>query len=174
LIHNNKRIFRWFLSARISVNYIELKMAKVTFPKHIFQYTIYISSFVCEEYISSHRLSGARGGVICWCTVLKAGRSRDRVPMKWIFLNLSNPSSCNMAQGSTQPLTEMSTRNLPEGKWRPACKAVNLTAICERNCRKMRGPRCLKFLWASTASYKDSYNFFLQFCSILNKLWMLQ
>jgi hypothetical protein len=32
---------------------------------------------------------------------------------------------------STQPLTEMSTRNLPGGQERPARKADNLTAICE-------------------------------------------
>jgi hypothetical protein len=36
-----------------------------------------------------------------------------------------------MAQGSTQPLKEMSTRNLPGGKGQPARKADNLTAICE-------------------------------------------
>jgi hypothetical protein len=36
-----------------------------------------------------------------------------------------------MALGSTQPLIEMSTRNLPEGKERPTRKAENLTAICE-------------------------------------------
>jgi hypothetical protein len=36
-----------------------------------------------------------------------------------------------MAMGSTQLLTEMSTRNLPGGKGRPAGKANNLTAICE-------------------------------------------
>jgi hypothetical protein len=36
-----------------------------------------------------------------------------------------------MALGWTQPLTEMSTRNLPEGKARPALRADNLTAICE-------------------------------------------
>jgi hypothetical protein len=36
-----------------------------------------------------------------------------------------------MALGSTQPLTEMSTRNLPGGKGRPARKAENLTAIYE-------------------------------------------
>jgi hypothetical protein len=36
-----------------------------------------------------------------------------------------------MALGSTQPLTEMSTRNLPGGKGRPARKAKNLTATCE-------------------------------------------
>jgi hypothetical protein len=34
-----------------------------------------------------------------------------------------------MALGSTQPLTEMSTRNPPEGKRRPARKADNLTAV---------------------------------------------
>jgi hypothetical protein len=36
-----------------------------------------------------------------------------------------------MALGSAQALTEMSIRNLPGGKGRPASKADNLTAICE-------------------------------------------
>jgi hypothetical protein len=36
-----------------------------------------------------------------------------------------------MALGSTQSLTEMSTRNLPGGKRHPARKADNLTALCE-------------------------------------------
>jgi hypothetical protein len=36
-----------------------------------------------------------------------------------------------MAVGSTQPLAEMSTRDLPGGKGRPARKADNLTTICE-------------------------------------------
>jgi hypothetical protein len=36
-----------------------------------------------------------------------------------------------MALGSTEPLTEMSTRNLPAGKKLLAHKADNLTAICE-------------------------------------------
>jgi hypothetical protein len=35
------------------------------------------------------------------------------------------------ALGSTQPLAEMSIRNLPVGKRRPARKDDNLTAICE-------------------------------------------
>jgi hypothetical protein len=39
-----------------------------------------------------------------------------------------------MALGSTQPLTEISTRNLPGGKGRPARKADNLTVICESDC----------------------------------------
>jgi hypothetical protein len=36
-----------------------------------------------------------------------------------------------MALGSTQPLTEMSTRNLPGGKGRPARWADDFTAIYE-------------------------------------------
>jgi hypothetical protein len=49
------------------------------------------------------------------------------------FLNWPNPSSRTMALGPTQPLTEMSTRNLPGagGGGRPARGADNLTAICE-------------------------------------------
>jgi hypothetical protein len=62
---------------------------------------------------------------------LQAGRSRDRIPRRCIFFNWPNPSSRTVALGSTQPLTEMSTRNIPGGKGRPARKADNLTAICE-------------------------------------------
>jgi hypothetical protein len=38
-----------------------------------------------------------------------------------------------MALGSTQPLTEMNTRNLPGGKGQPARKVDNLTVICEKS-----------------------------------------
>jgi hypothetical protein len=47
------------------------------------------------------------------------------------FFNLSNPSNRTMALGSTQPLTEMSARNLSGGKGWRAFEADNLTAICE-------------------------------------------
>jgi hypothetical protein len=47
------------------------------------------------------------------------------------IFNLANPSSRTMALGSTQPLTEMSARNLPRCKGRLARKADNLTVICE-------------------------------------------
>jgi hypothetical protein len=56
-----------------------------------------------------------------------------------------------MALGSIQPLTEMSTKNLPGGEGRPARKADNLTATCEPNVYKMWEPRRLTTLWASTA-----------------------
>jgi hypothetical protein len=43
------------------------------------------------------------------------GSIRDEVIA---FFNLPNPASRTMALGSTQPLTELSTRNLPAGKGR--------------------------------------------------------
>jgi hypothetical protein len=49
----------------------------------------------------------------------------------FIFQLKKNLSSRTMALGSTQPLIELSTTNLPRGKWWPARKADNLTAICE-------------------------------------------
>jgi hypothetical protein len=73
----------------------------------------------------------ARGSAVGWGTMLQAGRSRIRVPTRWIFFNLSNPSGSTVILESTQSLTEMSIRNLLGGKGRPARKADNLTAISE-------------------------------------------
>jgi hypothetical protein len=51
------------------------------------------------------------------------------IPNEFIgVFNSPNPSSRTMALGSTQPLTEMSTRNLLGGKGRPAREA-DLTTI---------------------------------------------
>jgi hypothetical protein len=57
---------------------------------------------------------------------------------------------------STQPLTEMSTRNIPGGKGRPARKADKLAAISEPIVYKMWKLRRLKILWASMVCYRDS------------------
>jgi hypothetical protein len=65
--------------------------------------------------------------------MLQAGRSLVGVPDEVDFFNLPYPFSRNMALGSTQPLTEMSTRNLSGGKKRPARRADNLVAIDEQN-----------------------------------------
>jgi hypothetical protein len=63
-----------------------------------------------------------------------------------------------MAQGSTQPLAEMSIRSLPGGKGWLALKADNLMAICEplflENVGASRNPR------ASIACYRDSFTFY--------------
>jgi hypothetical protein len=65
--------------------------------------------------------------------VLQAGRSPVRMLDEVDFFNLPNYSVRTMALGSTQPLTEMSTRNFPGGKKRPARRADNLAANCEPN-----------------------------------------
>jgi hypothetical protein len=62
-----------------------------------------------------------------------------------------------MALGSTQPLTKMSTRNIPGGEGRPARKADNLTAICEPIVYKMWELQHLTALWVSTAHYRDTF-----------------
>jgi hypothetical protein len=68
------------------------------------------------------------------------------------FFNWPNSSSHSMALGSTEPLTEMSTRNLPGGggKKRPVGRADILVAICEPNVWKMWKPQPLEILRAST------------------------
>jgi hypothetical protein len=70
---------------------------------------------------------GARSSVAGWGTMLQAkvtGLSPDEVD----FFNLPNPSSRAVALEPTQPLTEISTRNLPGVKGGlPARKADSLT-----------------------------------------------
>jgi hypothetical protein len=73
---------------------------------------------------------GARGRLRHYATSRKvAGLIPDEIIG---FFNCPNPSSRTMALGSTQPLTDMSARNLPVGKMRLERKAENVTAICER------------------------------------------
>jgi hypothetical protein len=64
---------------------------------------------------SSSSSTGARGSVFGWGTMLQAGRSRLRIPMKSLdlFFNLTDLSRLITVLELTQPLTEMNTRNLP-------------------------------------------------------------
>jgi hypothetical protein len=90
----------------------------------------FIFSWLYNDDITIER---ARDSVVGCGTMLQAGRSPVRVPDKVFFFNLRNPSSRTMALGSTQPLTEMNTRNFPGRKKRPARRADNLAAIYEPN-----------------------------------------
>ena len=54
-------------------------------------------------------ISGARCGAVGWGITLQAGSIPDVVT--GIF-HCPNPSGCTMTPGSTQPLTEISTRNI--------------------------------------------------------------
>jgi hypothetical protein len=64
-----------------------------------------------------------------------------------------------MALGSTQPLTEMGTKNLARVIGRPAHKADNFTAICEPIVYKIWEPQPLTTQCASTACYRNSFSF---------------
>jgi hypothetical protein len=104
---------------------------------------------------------------ICLCitSLLGGGTNATRrkvsgsIPDVIGFFNWPNPSSRTRPLGSTQPLTAMSTRNLPGGKGRPVHKADKFIVICESTVQKMWEPRRLTTLWASTACYKDSFTF---------------
>jgi hypothetical protein len=85
-------------------------------------YEVYEIQDLCFMFVTSAR---NRHCATSWKI---AGSSPDEMDF---FVNLANPSSRTMSLGSPQPLTEMSTRSLHGCKGRPACKADNLTAICE-------------------------------------------
>jgi hypothetical protein len=59
--------------------------------------------------------------------MFQAGRSPVRVPNEVDFFNLPNPSSRTTALESTQPVTEMSTRNCLGGK--KSCRRVGMTTL---------------------------------------------
>jgi hypothetical protein len=75
-----------------------------------------------------------------------------------------------MSLGSTQPLTEMSTRNLRGGKGEQALKIDDLTAICEPIFYKMWEPRRLTTLWDTMACYRDSFIFYMHFLAACSEV----
>jgi hypothetical protein len=84
-----------------------------------------------------------------------AGTSPDEVD----FFNLPIPSSRTMALGSTQPLTEMSTRNLPagvKGGWRMRLTTLppSVSWLSKEN---VGASMAHTTLWAFTAGYRDSF-----------------
>jgi hypothetical protein len=69
---------------------------------------------------------------VCFLHYATSRKVAGSIPDEVIrFFNRPNPSSRTMALGSNEPLTEMSTRNIPGSEGRPARGVDNLTAICE-------------------------------------------
>jgi hypothetical protein len=117
--------------------------------------------FVMETYNKLRRWNIIFVRIVVMCTMLQAGRSPVLVRLRVMdFFNWPNPFSRTMALGSTQPLTEMSTRNLPGGKGRPARRTDNHTAICELNVCKLWKPQPLTTLRSTTACIGIALTFY--------------
>ena len=76
----------------------------------------YIFIYINTSETSKWTLQTSQRFQLGWGTVLQAGRSQISFPMVSMELFCGhNPSSRTIDQGSTQPLTEMSTRNISWG-----------------------------------------------------------
>jgi hypothetical protein len=95
-----------------------------------------------ENIFLYNKLMGrARGSIVGWDTMLLSRKVAGSIPVEVIgIFGWPNPSSRTVALGLTQPLTEMSTRNLPGYKGRPARKADKFSAICELKALTSRNP----------------------------------
>jgi hypothetical protein len=117
-----------------------------------FQNTTYTYIRSLKSNSLSYLLSLVRG-----TKLMRTRNGFQNTALYFILRIWPNPSSRIKALGSTQPLAEMSTRNFPGGKGRPACKADNLAGIHVPTVQKMWEPRCLTTLCASTTCYMDSF-----------------
>jgi hypothetical protein len=116
-------------------------------------------------------MKGTRGSVVGWGTMLQAAKSRFRFPMRSLdFFNWLNPSTRTTVVGSTQPLTEMNTRNLP-GELNGGRRITVITSLpsVNRLSKKYGILDVLTTLWASTACYRDSFTFYWHYREITQK-----
>jgi hypothetical protein len=96
-----------------------------------------------------------------WGIMLQAGRARVLLPMRSLdfSIDLSLPAAL-WPLGSTERLTEMSTRNLHRGKCAADMQGWQPYRHLWTDCLEMWKPRRLTTLWASTACYRSIFTFF--------------
>ena len=126
---------KWRLPASITNYRYHNFFVSCSFPGSIYLWSLNFAH-------CTFTICGARGGLVVKALRYKpAGRGFDS---RWCqdFSTWYNPAGCTMALGSTQPLTEMSTRCVPchqECSWglrRPVCMADNLPPLqcrCHEN-----------------------------------------
>jgi hypothetical protein len=90
----------------------------------------------------------------------QAGKSRVRFPMVSLEIFTDNPSGRTMALGSTQPLTEISARNISweRGKGRRCVGLTNLP-LSYADCLEIWGPQPPENLRACPDLYRDCITF---------------
>jgi hypothetical protein len=125
---NNMSILRWaaLVNSAMNLLFSQKTEKQPAYCRHQAKVHIFLSDYTAtharRQYSSEKRnitlTTGACGSVAVEALCYKpAGRG---IASRWggfFFSNLPNPSGCTMALGSTQPLTEMSTRNLKKETW---------------------------------------------------------
>ena len=103
----------------------------------------------------------ACSGTVGWSTVLQAGRSWVWFPMvSWeLFIDIILPAAL-MALGSTQPLTEMSTTNIPWGREGSQCIVLTTFPSSCADCIEIWEPQTPGSLRAFPGPYKDWFIFY--------------
>jgi hypothetical protein len=92
--------------------------------------TICITSLNIKNCPQTLFLLGARGSVVGWGIMLQVGRSRDRVPMRWIF-QFTQSFHPHYGPGVDSAYNRNEYQESSGGKGQPARRSDNLTAICE-------------------------------------------
>jgi hypothetical protein len=123
------------LTELLSIKYQQQRLFiyhKLKMKAEIFVFVVTYRTTSCHNLHEHKCIWGECSSVLIWGTMLQVGRSRVRVPVRSLdfSIDLILPSTLR-TWGSTEPLTQMSTGNLPGGKGRPAHKADNLTAVTE-------------------------------------------
>jgi hypothetical protein len=136
-IHLHRIVLNEFLTG-IYVSFTFIKQNTTSLSGR-FIITATSAVFSCLYLIWCGKYIYIRYSVLGWDTVLQ-GKVAGLIPDEVIeFFSWSNPSSLTMALGSTQLLTEMSTRNLLGCKRRLACKDDNLTRRLWADCLENMG-----------------------------------